>query len=328
MKYIKLNYTDIEVSPVCLGTVNYGTAMTNADSKKQLSDFLEMGGNFIDSAHIYGDWGGPNLLCRSERVIGEWLKETGNRDKVVLATKGSHPDWGKMEISRLHAKDINKDLNESLEYLYTDYIDLYLLHRDDPNVEVSEIIDCLDAAQKAGKIKHYGCSNWSLSRMKEAQAYAKETGKQGFVVNQLMWSLADINFYNLLDKTFILLDEETLNYHIETGMNVMSYMSIAKAYFQRRYNGEVLPNSVTDVYGSATNDKIYEKSLDLVNKGDYSFMDLSFQYLAEETRFPSVPIASFDNYDQLDTGIESFKKPIPKELIDEYKKIKKFVYWK
>lgn len=327
MKRIKLNFTDIEVSPICLGTVNYGTAMAKAEAKKQLSDFMDMGGNFIDTAHIYGDWGGPDLLCRSERVIGEWLKESGNRDKIVLATKGSHPDWGKMDISRLHAKDINKDMKESLEYLNTDYIDLYFLHRDDPEVEVSEIIDTLDAAQKAGKIKHYGCSNWSLKRIKEAQEYAKQTGKQGFVVNQLMWSLADINFYNLEDKTFILLDEETLKYHIETGMNVMSYMSIAKAYFQRRYNGENLPASVTDVYQNKSNDEIYNASLELVEKGKYTFMDLSFMYLAEESRFPSVPIASFDNYEQLVTGLEAFRKAAPKELIGKYKKIKNFVYW-
>ncbi len=327
MEYIKFNHTDLNVSPVCLGTVNYGTAMNEQDAKAQISAYLAAGGNFIDTAHIYGDWGdGPK--CISERVIGKWIKENGRRSEFILATKGAHPDWGHMDIPRVNRKCIDNDINESLEYLNTDYIDLYFLHRDDPNTPVAEIMECLDDARKAGKIRYYGCSNWALPRIKEAQAYCKAHGLQGFSCNQLMWSLADVNFYNLADKTFILMDEETRAYHAETGMNVMAYMSIAKGYFARRAAGENLPASVTDVYASPSSDAIYKLAKSVVEQGKYTYMDLSYMYIMAEKLFPSVPIASFDNMDHLNQCLDCLEKSIPEDVIEKFAQLKKFVYWK
>ncbi len=327
MKYKKFNNTDLVVSPVCLGTVNYGTALNEQDAKTQISEFLDVGGNFLDTAHIYGDWGdGPK--CISERVIGKWIKENGRRDQIVLATKGSHPDWGYMDIPRVNQKCIEKDIHESLEYLNTDYIDVYFLHRDDPNTSVAEIMECLENARRAGKIRYYGCSNWALPRIKEAQAYCKAHGLQGFTFNQLMWSLADVNFYNLPDKTFILMDEETRAYHADTGMNVMAYMSIAKGYFARRAAGERLPASVTDVYESPSNEAIYQLAQTVAAEGKYSYMDLSYMYIMGEKLFPSVPIASFDNMDHLNECARCMEKPIPEDIIEKFAQLKKFVYWK
>lgn len=327
MNYVKLNDTDLTVSPVCLGTVNYGTAMPETEAKEQINRFLDEGGNFIDTAHIYGDWGdGPK--CISERIIGRWIKETGRRNEIVLATKGAHPDWGHMDIPRVNKAGIDKDLNESLEYLNTDYIDLYFLHRDDPKTPVAEIMECLDDARKAGKIRYYGCSNWALARIKEAQRYCSEHGLAGFVCNQLMWSLADVNFYNLPDKTFILMDEETRAYHAETGMNVMAYMSIAKGYFARRAAGENLPAGVTDVYASPSNDEIFELAKAVAAQGRYSYMDLSYMYIMAEKLFPAVPIASFDNMGHLEECVSGIEKPIPEETIEAFARLKKFVYRK
>jgi aryl-alcohol dehydrogenase-like predicted oxidoreductase len=327
MKYIKFNNTDLTVSPVCLGTVNYGTDMSEQDAKVQISKFLDQGGNFIDTAHIYGDWGnGPK--CISERIIGKWIKETGKRNEIVLATKGAHPDWGHMDIPRVNKACIDKDIDESLEYLNTDYIDLYFLHRDDPKTPVSEIMECLEDARKAGKIRYYGCSNWALARIKEAQSYCREHGLAGFICNQLMWSLADVNFYNLPDKTFILMDEETRAYHAQTGMNVMAYMSIAKGYFARQAAGENLPAGVTEVYESPSNDEIYELAKAVVAQGKYSYMDLAYMYIMAERLFPSVPIASFDNMDHLDECIRCMQKSVPEDIIGKLAGLKKFVYWK
>lgn len=326
MEYKRLNNTDLKVSPICLGTVNYDSALSKADSKKQLSQFIDLGGNFIDTAHIYGDWE-PGVLCRSEKTIGEWIKETGQRDKVILATKGAHPDWEKMNVPRVWPEDIEKDLNESLGFLNTDYIDLYFLHRDDPNVPVADIIDYLDRAVSEGKIRYYGCSNWKLSRIKDAAAYAKGKGSKGFVVNQLMWSLADVNFHNLPDKTFVLMDRETHDYHRETGLNAMAYMSIAKAYFTRKFSGENLPESVTSVYDSESNSKIYKTAIEAVKNGEYSYVNLSLMYIMAEKGFPSIPIASFDTPEQMIVGLETWDKPVPKQLMENLGKLKKFVYF-
>lgn len=325
MRKVKLNNTDLLVSPVCLGTVNYGTTMSKEESKSQLTSFVKYGGNFIDTAHIYGNWA-SDVDSISERVIGEWIKETGNRDKIVIATKGAHPTWGHMDIPRVNRKDITQDLNESLEYLNTDYIDIYFLHRDDVDTPVSEIMECLDDARKEGKIRYYGCSNWTLPRIKEAQEYCRHHELQGFTFNQLMWSLADINFYNLPDKTFVLMDEETKKFHSKTGMNVMAYMSIAKGYFERRAAGENLPVSVTAVYENATNNLIYDLAKDVVRQGNYSFMDLSYMYIMAEKEFPSIPLASFDNEAQLKVVIDCINKNIPEDVISKFATIKKYAY--
>jgi len=325
MEYVKLNRTNLEVSPVCLGTVNYGTELSENDSKAQLDKFLDAGGNFIDTAQIYGAWG-SGLECYSERVIGNWLNENGNRNKVVLATKGAHPEWGFMETPRVNKSCIEKDLNGSLKLLCTDYIDLYFLHRDDINTPVEEIMECLEDARRAGKIRHYGCSNWSLLRIKEAQAYCESKGLEGFVCNQLMWSLADINFDGLPDKTFILMDEETHKYSTQTGMNVMAYMSISKGYFTRLTNGEVLPKSITDVYNNPSNDLIFKYLKPIIDEGKYTFIDLALMYIMGENKFTAIPIASFDNMEQLEECLQCMRKPIPEDVITELSKLKKFYY--
>jgi len=326
MRYVKLKKTDLSVSPICLGTVNYGTALSEADSKKQMSRFLDEGGNFIDTAQVYGAWGtAPEQF--SEYVIGNWFEENKCRDKVVLATKGVHPKWEEMGKPRVNRKCIEEDLAASLRLLKTDYIDMYFLHRDDPNAPVAEIMECLDDMRKAGKIRHYGCSNWKLSRIKEAQAYCEENGLEGFVCNQLMWSLADINFYALPDKTFVLIDKETIDYCAKTDMNVMAYMSIAKGYFALRAAREKLPSGVADVYNNTSNDKIYEYAKSIVGEGRYSFMDLAFMYIMAEADFPAIPIASFDDMKQLNECIDCIGKPIPADAIKKLANLKKFTYW-
>lgn len=326
MEYRNLNHTDLEVSPICLGTVNYDTTLlSKTDSKRQLSQFVELGGNFVDTAHVYGVWE-PGGTSRSEATIGEWFRETGGRDSLILATKGAHPEWGKMSVPRVRPRDIEADLEKSLHLLHTDYIDLYFLHRDDPGIPVSDIVDCLDRARERGKIRWYGCSNWKLGRIREAADYAKRKGAPGFVVNQLMLSLADINFQGLPDKTFVVMDGPTADYHSESGLNAMAYMSIAKAYFTRRHAGERLPESVTSVYGNASNDRIYERTRNSVEAGEYTFMDISLLYLMAERRFPTVPIASFDTPEQLAEGLSCWDKPAPMDLLRELGGMKKYVY--
>lgn len=326
MELKKFNNTDLQVSPICLGTVNYGSLMDEKQSKYQLSQYLDLGGNFIDTAHVYGDWAeGKN--SPSEKIIGQWFKETGNREKVVLCTKGAHPKWTAMNISRVHASDITKDLDESLSYLNTNYIDLYFLHRDDPQVPVSEIIDTLDDAVKAGKIRYYGCSNWSLNRIKEAAGYARRKGSKGFVCNQLLISLADVNFYGMKDKTLVCMDKETHNYMAQEKMNAMAFMSIAKGYFTRRRNGENLPASVTDVYQNVINDVIYDIGCAVEDKKDYSLMDLSLMFVLSDKEIPTTPIASFDTPEQLETGLSCWNKPIPQDLMDVFRSMKQYIHY-
>ncbi len=321
MDYKKFSNTDLTVSAICLGTVNYGTAMKDADAKHQMSKFIDLGGTFIDTAHVYGDWE-PPVTGRSERVIGSWLKDTGLRSKVVLATKGAHPRLETMNIPRCSDKEIAMDLDESLSFLNTDYIDLYFLHRDHTNRPVGEILECLEDKVRQGKIRYYGCSNWKLERLIEAQEYAKAHGLHGFVCNQLMWSLAEINFENLEDQSFILMDKPTYQYHSENNLNAMAYMSVAKGYFARLALGEDLPWSVEKVYGNEADKKIYAR-LKEVTGDRYTITDISLKYLMVHP-FASVPIASFDNDAQLEESLRCCDLNIPEELLKSVSCFKRF----
>ena len=323
MRTVSFSNTDLQVTPLCLGTVNYGSALDRALSLRQMSRYVEQGGNFIDSARIYGVWAGEGEGL-SERIIGQWLKETGNRDKVILATKGAHPDWENMPVMRVKPSDIESDLDNSLINLGTDVIDLYFLHRDDPAVPVIDILTTLENARKAGKIRYYGCSNWSLPRLKEAQALAKQEGFTGFSCNQLMWSLADVRFDGLADKTFILMDDKTYDYHKQTDLSAMAYMSVAKGYFMRKLAGEQMPASVTDVYDSPENDEIFEVIKHQARDMGISPLMASLGYLMAQP-FPAVPIASFDDDQQLDDAMRCCNEKLPEVLCETFAKIKKFV---
>ncbi|HUV39456.1 MAG TPA: aldo/keto reductase, partial [Planctomycetota bacterium] len=146
-----------------------------------LDDVFALGCRTFDTAHCYGSGG-------SERTLGRWITERGVRDKVVVITKGAHPYGGRNRVTPL---DITADVVESLERLGTDFIDLYLLHRDDPAMDVGPIIDVLNQHKKAGRIGAFGGSNWTHQRIAEANAYAKANGREGFTVSSPNFSLAE-----------------------------------------------------------------------------------------------------------------------------------------
>ena len=177
---ITIPNTDIEIYPLGLGTVNAGLAWDGKDADRIFDAFLDMGGSLIDTAHIYSDWVKPER-ARSERVIGEWLERSGKRNRIVLATKGGHPDMTvpnpDTHISRMKKADMEADLDSSLKQLCTDYIDIYFYHRDDESQPAAELIEVMEEFRWKGKIRYYGCSNWTTSRMKAADQYCTEKGR-------------------------------------------------------------------------------------------------------------------------------------------------------
>ena len=174
MNNILIPNTELSVSPFGLGTVDAGLLWDGADADRVFETYLELGGNLLDSAHVYSDWVPPEI-ARSERVIGDWLARSGKRDKIVLITKGGHPDMTgenpDTHMNRMHREDMVKDLDESLKQLRTDYIDLYFYHRDDVTIPAEETIEVMQDFVKQGKIRYYGCSNWSTERMMAADKY-------------------------------------------------------------------------------------------------------------------------------------------------------------
>ena len=153
----------------------------NQDVTNALLDaFVAAGGTCLDTAHIYG--GG-----KSERAVGNWLNRGNNREKMVVLDKGAHHD---SSGPRVNPEAILADLTESLNRLQIETIDLYLLHRDDPNVPVGPIVECLNEQYRFGKIRAFGGSNWTTERIQEANNYAGMYGLKPFVASSPHLSLA------------------------------------------------------------------------------------------------------------------------------------------
>ncbi|MFB7893617.1 aldo/keto reductase [Microbacterium sp. NPDC056044] len=153
--------------------------LTATDADRILDDLSSVGVTALDTARAY---------LRSEETIGDWMRRRDNRESVTIITKGCHPtptDW-----RRVDPLSIRHDVDESRKQLHTDYIDLFLLHRDDPAVNVEPIIDTLNDLQQAGAIRAFGASNWTHHRIEEANAYARAQGLTPFVASSPNFGLA------------------------------------------------------------------------------------------------------------------------------------------
>jgi len=225
MEFIQIDGCRKPVSRLMKGTDyfyhnDYELAKTNLDA------FIAIGGNSLDTANVY-------CSGQSEEVIGRYLEEKGNRDQLVILTKGAHHD---QNGPRLRKEDIAKDLSLSFERLRTNYIDLYALHRDDPNTPVEHIIDALNEYIAAGTVHAIGTSNWSWQRIQEANDYAKRAGLTGFTFNSPNLSLAKTNepFW----KDCVSADEEYCQWHEKAQMPLLSWSSQARGFFTGLFSPE------------------------------------------------------------------------------------------
>ena len=232
MHTIPLPQTDLAPSVLCLGGVPLGSVLDEQQSFAVLDAFVAQGGTFLDTAKVYADWL-PGERSISEKTIGRWLQARGQRERLVIATKGAHPELATMHKPRMTRKEIVADLEQSLRNLQTDVIDLYWLHRDDPQTPVAAILATLEEQVRAGKIRAYGCSNWRAGRIAEAQAYARTQGRPGFVADQMLWSVAVVPQAALPDPTMAAMGSALFDLHAASGLPAIPYASQANGYFQR-----------------------------------------------------------------------------------------------
>ena len=181
MNYGTIAGIDKKISRVVQGTIMCKTS--EQDYVNELLDAcLAAGINTFDTAHGYG-------AGECERSVGAWIHSRGVREQVVILGKGAHPNRDRP--NRVTPYDISADIADSLARFKTDYIDLYLLHRDDVSVPVGPIVERLNAHKQAGDINAFGGSNWSAARVREANAYAAANGLEGFSASSPNFSLAE-----------------------------------------------------------------------------------------------------------------------------------------
>ena len=162
----KLGASGIEVSPLCLGGNVFGWTADEPASFAILDAFVAAGLNFIDTADVYSRWVPGHTGGESETVIGNWLKRSGNRHKVVIATKaGMEMGPDKKGLSKAY---ILRAVEDSLQRLQTDYIDLYQSHKDDETTPIEETLEAYSILMKQGKVRAIGASNYSAERLTQA----------------------------------------------------------------------------------------------------------------------------------------------------------------
>lgn len=308
MIYRKMQGTDFTVSAVAMGSALYGATYPEDFAFEQLDLFVESGGNLIDTAHVYNDWI-PGERCRSEKVIGRWLASRGMQDRVVVLTKGAHPPMTDMHHSRVTREDIRQDVSESLTCLKRDWLDLYLLHRDDVRKPVGEIVHWLNELIDEGLVRYWGCSNWTTKRIVEANAYASAHGLQGMRCNQTMWSLATIRREGLADQTLEPLDRAGYDYHCASGMNLMAFTSQAKGYFPRVAAGEAVPRDMLDVYGTPVNAAKLEALKAVSRRTGLTLAELSLVFFLKQP-FVAIPVVAYDNHELLRAGLNAYRPEV------------------
>lgn len=238
MPYGRIPGLNKPVSRLVQGTMMIGTER-KAEGFALLDEVFALGGNTLDTAHRYG-------YGDSERAVGQWIRERGVRDEVVIIGKGAHHNDDRKRVTPF---DITSDLYDSLARFQLDSIDLYLLHRDDPSVPVGPIIEVLNEHQRAGRITAFGASNWDHQRIQEANDYALANGLTPFVASSPHFSLGEQRQSPWPDCISISgsAGEEARAWYNQEQMAVLTWSSLAGGFFSGRYRPDNLDQFTSEL---------------------------------------------------------------------------------
>ncbi len=226
MKTRKLGNSGLEVSPLCLGGNVFGWTADEKTSFEILDALAAADFNFIDTADVYSRWVPGHQGGESETIIGNWLKRTGNRKKVIIATKaGMEMGPGEKGLSRSY---ILRAVERSLERLQTDYIDMYQAHKDDPETPLEETLEAFAELIKKGKVRAIGASNYTADRLAAALEISEQHGYPRYESLQ--------PHYNLYDRAEY---ESTLEpLCLAKGLGVIPYFALASGFLTGKYRSE------------------------------------------------------------------------------------------
>ena len=315
MRILNIDGTSLEVSAICLGN-GFMKNKSEEDRLALLDAYTNMGGNMVDSALIYG-YREETGTSASEAQLGRWMKSRGNRNRLVVTTKGAHPYPIGDPRMRLSREDIRADLEKSLKTLGTDFIDLYWLHRDDPERDVAEILSTMNELVREGRIRFFGCSNWAPSRIEEAAAYAFREGIRGFSANQLSWSVARSIPAKLAINKLCTMDGEGWRYHRRTGLAVFAYSSQARGLFARLETGswETIPESYAQ-YDLSENRPRIDILLSLAKKKGITPSQAAIAWLMAQP-FTVIPIVGCGSQAHLEEAMKAADMALVREEMEE-----------
>jgi aryl-alcohol dehydrogenase-like predicted oxidoreductase len=241
MQLRQLGRSGLSIAPLAFGGNVFGWSADEQRSFALLDAFVDAGFNLIDTADVYSAWVAGNRGGESETIIGKWLKRSGKRDKVVIATKVAK--W--VEQRGLAPININQAIERSLQRLQTDYIDLYQAHEDDATVPLSETLGAFGRLIEAGKVRAIGASNYNADRLGEALNVSKEHNLPRYESLQPE--------YNLVSRPGYERELEPLIR--QEGIGVISYYSLASGFLSGKYRSEA------DLYKSSARGGAVKKYL-------------------------------------------------------------------
>jgi aryl-alcohol dehydrogenase-like predicted oxidoreductase len=219
MRYLRFAPLRRDLSRLVLGTAGYEHAPLDV-SLDLFDAYRELGGNVVDTGREYGN---------AEAIVGRWLRERRLRDEIVVLTKGAHHD-NDTGRRRVNPAEITQDLEESLRTLGRESIDIYCLHRDDPDVPVGPIVEALDAQRRGGRFRALGASNWTVARIDEAGRYAARHGLEPFACSSPGLSLAAPQEAPWLGAVTIH-DHATRAWYEARQLPVFAWASLAGGFF-------------------------------------------------------------------------------------------------
>jgi aryl-alcohol dehydrogenase-like predicted oxidoreductase len=302
-----LGNSGLDVAPLALGGNVFGWTVGEADAFPLLDTFVAAGFNLIDTADVYPKWVSGNQGGESEAIIGNWLKRSGKRHEVVIATKvGMEMGPNKKGLSKDYIKRAAED---SLRRLQTDYIDLYQSHEDDPQTPLEETLEAYSDLIEQGKVRAIGASNYSAARLAEALDMNRRLGLARYESLQPL--------YNLYDRAVY--EDQLEPLCVEEGVGVIPYYSLAAGFLSGKYRSE------DDLSKSARGGTVKK----YLNERGFRILDALDQVAARYDSIPArvalawviarpsitAPIASATSLAQLNDLIESTKLQLDQEAI-------------
>ena len=339
MRYTKLPRTDIEVSKICLGTMTWGKQNTEEEGHQQMDYALEQGINFFDTAELYPVPADAERYAHTEIIIGNWFKKTGNRDKVVLASKiaGKAPFTKFIRTTGFRRSSVIEAVEGSLKRLQTDRIDLYQLHwperstnyfgqrgyepssRDHWKDNIHQVLETLNELVKEGKILHVGLSNetpWGTMRFLEESKVHPELPRMITIQNP----------YSLLNRLFeVGLAEVSMREHI----GLLAYSPLGFGVLSGKYLGNKNPENARvtlfpnyNRYSGSTSVEATQKYFDLAEKHGISLPQMALSYI--NTRpFVTSNIIGATSMEQLKENIGSIDLELNEEVLQGIEAIHK-----
>lgn len=336
MEYRYIGKSGLRVSPICLGTMTFGSTTSKEEAFKILDHAYENGINFFDTAEIYPVPPDMKYMGESEKIVGQWLK-TKPRESVILATKvaGAASGWyvppTRYGLTAIDAFHIKRAVEGSLKRLKCEYIDLYQMHWPDTIVPIEESLKAFDALVREGKVRYIGTSNDTAYGLTKANETSKRCGFARFESIQ--------NNFSLLNPRFL---DELSTVCKNENISLLPYSPIGGGVLSGKYNGDFYPdkcrftnylkNSNKRVRAQASrfvNDKTKEATaryMKLANEYGIDPVTLAVAY-SKHFDFVASTIIGARTFDQLAPSLKAFDFSVDVSMLEKIKKIQKDILY-